>query len=191
MISYFNEQILVHSLSASVSPKTNIIFSPFLNTRMKILFCPYTNTSLSLYEHWGQVKNNYLPAQWNVFVLKTYDYMLMKESIWIKTSNLCLKICFKTLLCCSHQNKAVYVCVLSCWVISGYFVTPWTVARQAPLFMGFPRQEYWSGLPFPSPQDLPDPGITPAAPILADRLFNTIPPRKPNIKLLLCKLFNP
>ena len=39
--------------------------------------------------------------------------------------------------------------------------TPWTVARQAPLPMGFPRQEYWSGLPFPSPGDLPDSGIEP------------------------------
>ena len=43
-------------------------------------------------------------------------------------------------------------------------VTAWTVARQAPLFMGFPRQEYWSGLPFPSPGDLPDPGLEPASP---------------------------
>ena len=43
------------------------------------------------------------------------------------------------------------------------FVTPWTVARQAPLFMGFPRQEYWSGLPFPSPGALPDPGIEPVS----------------------------
>jgi len=41
------------------------------------------------------------------------------------------------------------------------FVTPWTVARQAPLSMGFPRQEYWSGLSFPPPGDLPDPGIEP------------------------------
>ena len=41
------------------------------------------------------------------------------------------------------------------------FVTPWTVAYQAPLSMGFSRQEYWSGLPFPSPGDLPDPGIEP------------------------------
>ena len=40
-------------------------------------------------------------------------------------------------------------------------VTPWTVAHQAPLSMGFPRQEYWSGLPFPSPGDLPDSGIEP------------------------------
>ena len=40
-------------------------------------------------------------------------------------------------------------------------VTPWTVTHQAPLFMEFPRQEYWRGLPFPSPRDLPDPGIAP------------------------------
>ena len=41
------------------------------------------------------------------------------------------------------------------------FATPWTVAHQAPLSMGFPRQEYWNGLPFPSPGDIPDPGIEP------------------------------
>ena len=51
------------------------------------------------------------------------------------------------------------------------FVTPWTVAYQAPLFMGFSRQEYWSGLPFPSPGDRPDPGIEPGSPALeADSL---------------------
>ena len=44
------------------------------------------------------------------------------------------------------------------------FVTPWTVARQAPLSMGFFRQEYWSVLPFPSPGDPPDPGIEPISP---------------------------
>ena len=43
---------------------------------------------------------------------------------------------------------------------------PWTVACQVPLFMGFSRQEYWSGLPFPSPGELPDPGIEPRAPTL-------------------------
>ena len=42
---------------------------------------------------------------------------------------------------------------------------PWTVARQAPPSMGFPRQEYWSGLPFPTPGDLPDPGIEPVSPV--------------------------
>ena len=51
------------------------------------------------------------------------------------------------------------------------FATPWTVAYQAPLSMGFSRQEYWSGLPFPSPGDLPDPGIEPGSPALeADAL---------------------
>jgi len=46
------------------------------------------------------------------------------------------------------------------------FVTPWTIAYQAPLSMGFSRQEYWSGLPLPSPGDLPDPGIKPRFPTL-------------------------
>ena len=56
---------------------------------------------------------------------------------------------------------------------------PWTVARQAPLSMGFSRQEYWSGLPFLSPGDLPDPGIEPGSPaLLADSLLPE-PPGKP------------
>ena len=56
------------------------------------------------------------------------------------------------------------------------FVTPWTVAHQAPLSMGFSRQEYWSGLPCPSPGDLSDPGIKPAflmSPALTDAFFTT------------------
>ena len=51
------------------------------------------------------------------------------------------------------------------------FATPWTVSCQSPLSMGFSRQEYWSRLPFPSPGDLPDPGIEPGSPTLhADSL---------------------
>ena len=56
------------------------------------------------------------------------------------------------------------------------------VACQVPLFMGFPRQEYWRGLPFPSPRDLPDPGIQPESPtfpVLAGGFFHTEPPGKP------------
>ena len=59
------------------------------------------------------------------------------------------------------------------------FVTPWTAACQAPLSMGFSQQEYWSGLPFSPPRDLPDPGIKPASPSLAGRFFTTKPRRKP------------
>ena len=51
------------------------------------------------------------------------------------------------------------------------FVIPQTAAHQAPLSMGFPRQEYWSGLPFPPPRDLLNPGIKPASPALAGRFF--------------------
>ena len=59
------------------------------------------------------------------------------------------------------------------------FVTPWTVAYQAPPSMEFSRQEYWSGLPFPSPEDLPNPGIEPGSPTLqADTLLSE-PPGKP------------
>ena len=54
--------------------------------------------------------------------------------------------------------------------------TPWTIAHQAPLSMGFPRQEYWSGLPLPSPGDLPDPGITSASPALAGGFCVPEPP---------------
>ena len=56
--------------------------------------------------------------------------------------------------------------------------TTWTVAHQAPLSLGFPRQEYWSGLPFPSLGDLPNPGIEPASPALTGGCFITEPPGK-------------
>ena len=59
------------------------------------------------------------------------------------------------------------------------YVTPWIIAHQAPLPMGFPRQEYVSGLPFPSPGDLPDPGIEPVSPAWqADSLLSE-PSEKP------------
>ena len=56
------------------------------------------------------------------------------------------------------------------------FATPWTIAYQAPLSMGFPRQECWSGLPFPSPGDLPDPGIEPGSPALQADALPSEPP---------------
>ena len=60
---------------------------------------------------------------------------------------------------------------------------PWTVAHQAPLSVALPRQEYWSGLPFPPPRDLPDPGVKLMSPALAGRFFTTEPSRKPYITL--------
>ena len=63
--------------------------------------------------------------------------------------------------------------------MSHSFATPWTVAHQAHLSMGFPRQEYWSGLPFSSPGDLPDPGTEPSSPALAGEFFTPEPLEKP------------
>ena len=57
--------------------------------------------------------------------------------------------------------------------------TPWTVARQAPLSVGFSRQEYWSGLPFPSPGDLPDTGIKRRSPVLQEESLPFEPPGAP------------
>ena len=58
------------------------------------------------------------------------------------------------------------------------FVTPWTVAYQALPYMGFSRQEYWSGVPFPSPGDLPNPGIEPGSPALQADALPSEPPGK-------------
>ena len=82
--------------------------------------------------------------------------------------------------------KRVCVCVKLLSHVQ-LFATPWTVARQAPLSMGFSRQEYWSGLPWPSPGDLPNPGIKPGSPALqADALSSEPPGRgyKPHLILL-------
>ena len=56
------------------------------------------------------------------------------------------------------------------------FATPWTVAHQAPPSMGFFGQEYWNGVPFPSPGDLPDPGIEPGSPALQADALTSEPP---------------
>ena len=62
------------------------------------------------------------------------------------------------------------------------FAIPWTVVYQASLSMGFSRQEYWSGLPFPSPGDLSDPGIKPRSPALQADALPSEPPGKPLTK---------
>ena len=73
--------------------------------------------------------------------------------------------------------------VLSCFSCVRLFAALWTVALQAPLSVGFSRQEYWSGLPCPPPADLPDPGIKPASsvtPASQKDSFTTEPLGKPN-----------
>ena len=73
----------------------------------------------------------------------------------------------------------LFVVVFSHQVMSDYSATLWTLAHQAPLIMGLPRQEYWSELPFPSPADIPNPGIKPVSPALVGGCSTTEPPQKP------------
>ena len=83
----------------------------------------------------------------------------------------------------SMQGQTILLTVpfVVVWLSSAqFFATPQTIARQAPLSMGFPRQEYWSGLSFPSPGNLPDPRIKPMSPALAGGFFTTEPPGKPS-----------
>ena len=70
------------------------------------------------------------------------------------------------------------VCVLSHFSCVWLFVTPWTIARQAPLSMGFSRQEYWSGLP-PPPGDPPDPGIEPVSLVSSALGVDSLPDKPP------------
>ena len=75
----------------------------------------------------------------------------------------------------------------SCMQLFQLFATPWTVACQAPLFMGFSKQDYWSRLSFPPPGDLCNAEIKPTSPALAGRFFTTEPPAKPLEKFASCQ----
>ena len=85
---------------------------------------------------------------------------------------------FSLILTAIKQDKYYFLKVksLSCVQL---FATPWTIAYQAPSSMGFSRQGFWSGLPFPSPEDLPNPGIKPGSPILQADALSSEPPGKP------------
>ena len=87
-------------------------------------------------------------------------------------------------------NDSLCVCVCVCACVHALvlnhvqlFMIPWTVGHQTPLSMEFSRQEYWRGLPFPSPEDLPEPGIKPtsvSSHALAGGFFTTASPGKPH-----------
>ena len=84
-------------------------------------------------------------------------------------------------------KDAIYVCSITFSHVR-LFVTLWTVTCQAPLSLEFSRQEYWSGLPLPSPGDLPNPRIQPVPPALQADSLTTEPPGKPEKMLLVLKL---
>ena len=77
------------------------------------------------------------------------------------------------------QKDAVLCCAVHSCLVMSVFATPWTVACQVPLSIGFSRQEYWIGLPCPPPGDLPNPGIKSRSPGLQVASLLSEPPRKP------------
>ena len=85
----------------------------------------------------------------------------------------------------SHVSE----CMLSCFSRVQLFATPWAVARQPPLSLGFSRQEYWSGLPFPSPEALPNPGIEPKSSPLQAGSLPSEAPKKPQTGLNKKEMF--
>ena len=94
--------------------------------------------------------------------------------------------CFSVSFCCFHpfltdSFPSLVLCACCAYLLSHVplFVTLWTVAHQAPLSMGFSRQEYWSGLSCPSPRDLLNPGIEPRSPVLQADSLPSEPPEKP------------
>ena len=101
-----------------------------------------------------------------------FKFQLSHFTVMWPGAKVSICLCFKVLMC----QIAI---IMGPLIMLGHirpFATLWIVACQAPLSMEFPRQEYWSGLPFPTPGDLPDPGIKPASlmsPALAGEFFNT------------------
>ena len=109
-----------------------------------------------------------IPTHFRNTILYIEIVILLNKNTKVESSTLCTQVY-------TQWYMKVCVCV-SCFSPVWFLVTPWTVAHQPPLSMGFSGQEYWNGLPFPSPRDLPDPGVEPAfltSPALAGEFFTT------------------
>ena len=146
--------------------------SEFLMSKYNICWTtnPGSNQGHSKFKRSHWLFKTFIPRVWEVIV----------HSAPHQGDNLSLWNWFSKLQSAAEPKQGISQILFSLWVMSDSSTIPWTVPRQAPLSMGFPRREYWSGLPFPSPGDVPDPGIEPAPPALAGRFFTTEPPWKPS-----------
>ena len=130
-------------------------------------------------------------APWNKQSSKSFKFGALHLSA-IAIGIITPKICLLLISLSSHNTEPgismhkrcqcqwyMCACMLSHFSLAWLFVILWTVAHQGPLSMGFPRQEYWSGLPCPSSGALPDPEIKPRSPALQEDSLPSEPPRKP------------
>ena len=116
--------------------------------------------------------------------MKIYGYLLLlRITLKLQKHSVFRDMCmlFRATCIGFFALKALFKLVSEVKLLSRVrlFVTPWTVAYQAPPSMGFSRRECWSRLPFPSPGDLPDPGIEPGSPALQADALPSEPPGKP------------
>ena len=118
----------------------------------------------------------------NVGSLISGSSAFSKPSLYIW--NFSVYVLLKPSLNSFEHNLANVLLLLFSHLVMSDSATSWTVVHQAPLFIGFPKQEYWSGLPFSSPGDLPNPGTEPMSPILAGK-FSTAVPHGKQFRLLI------
>ena len=144
---------------------------------------------------------------WYAFPTSAFLSLCLRVSLLVSSPSLLCVLLVSPLCTVASSPRPVNVGVSqgSCMFAINFFichclfwllVTPWTVAHQAPPSMGFSRQEYWSGLPFPSPEDLPSPGIElGSATMQAGSLPSGEPPESPSLPIqsppvpLLCDHF--
>ena len=116
------------------------------------------------------------PVVWCPVGVSREDQQDSRQALCVCVVCVCVCVCMCVRVCVCARARASGLCRS---VVSDSFVTSWTVAHQAPLSMGFSRQEYWSGLPFPPRENLSDPGTKPVSRALEGKFFTSEPPGKP------------
>ena len=160
------------------APQIRILWqSKHSSKSMVSLFTKCIKESISLYSEKSPFSGCHL--HWNYVLLALHSDPYWDKHINCPLSAFLISFFLYASLLCFTLTSHVPAQPLSC---VGSFATPWTVANQAALSMGFFRQEYWSGLPCPAPGDLPDSGMETTSPVslaLAGGFFTTKAPRKP------------
>ena len=161
--------------------------------KTKKTWCQPRNYIYSFSKHGIYTSNGDLPNVWTAFRAKIFISSPLvvngrREKTLVSLTQQEFSNYFLNWIPFFHLKKKLFcylkqcACVLSRLSRDRLFATPRTTARQAPLSMGFSRQEYWSGLPCPPPGDLPDPGTEPkslTSSVLAGRVLPLAPPGKP------------
>ena len=158
---------------------------------------PYGSSQCPSPEHLSHASNlgwwsvsHLIIYMFQCYSLRSSHPRLLPQSPKVGSIHLCLFFCPAYRVIITIFLNSIYMHWVSEWVKSlnhvRLFATPWTVTYQVPLSMEFSRQKYQSGLPFPSPGDLPDPGIKPGSPALRADALPSEPPGKPIYALVYC-----